>query len=107
MPTNRSWGAGTRCRRPLSPAAEELPQPVVPPGSTLSEMVAAATRDRELHDRVRVRVDGDEVAPAWWSRSRPRPSSRVEITLLPPGRGLPADPAEDAPARGVGKATPA
>jgi hypothetical protein len=75
-------GAEVRYRRPL-PHAPELPQPVVPPGSTVAEMVAAATRDRDLHHRVRVRVDGDEVRPAWWSRSRPRALSRVEITLLP------------------------
>ena len=99
MPMNDSRSAELRYR-PLLPAAE-LPQPVVPPGSTVSEMVAAMTRDRELHDRVRVRVDGEEVVPAWWSRSRPRSSSRVEITLLPPGRGLAADLTKAAPARGV------
>jgi hypothetical protein len=67
-------------------------------------MVAAMTRDRDLHDRVSVRVDGDEVWPAWWSRSRPRPSSQVEITLLPPGWGSAVEPAKAAPARGDGPA---
>jgi hypothetical protein len=81
MPTNAPGSAELRYRPFLS--AAELPQPVVPPGSTLSEMVAAATRDRDLHDRVRVCVDGDEVRPERWSRSRPRSSSRIEITLLP------------------------
>jgi hypothetical protein len=65
------------------PFTPDLQLPVVPPGSTVAEMVAAATRDPELHTRVVVRVDGDEVRPEWWSRCRPPPRSRIEITLVP------------------------
>ncbi len=82
MSTNQFRSAEISYRRSL-PLTPEPPQPVVPPGSTVAEMVATATRDRDLHDRVRVHVDGDEVRPAWWSRFRPRALSRVEITLLP------------------------
>src|SRR5688500_9559195 len=99
MPTSDPRSAELRyC--PFLPAAE-LPQPVVPPGSTVSEMVAAVTHDRDLHDRILVRVDGDEVGPAGWPCSRPQPSSRVEITLLPPGRCLAADAAKAAPVGGA------
>jgi hypothetical protein len=59
----------------------DLQHAVAPPGSTVSELVAAATRDAELHERVVVHVDGDVVQPEWWSRFRPHPRSRIEITL--------------------------
>jgi hypothetical protein len=63
---------------------------VVPPGSTIAEMVAAATRDPELHGGVVVHVDGEEVRPEWWSRCRPAPDAHVEITLVPRSRAATA-----------------
>jgi hypothetical protein len=61
-----------------------LPHPelrFVPPGSNLSEIVAAATHDPDLHSRVVVRIDGHEVQPEWWSRLRPHRHARVELAF--------------------------
>jgi hypothetical protein len=103
MPTNEAR-AGELCYH-CNLFAPDLPLPVVPPGSTLSELVAAATRDPELHGRVAVRVDGEEVRPEWWSRCRPPPDAHVEITLVP-RPGMPQPERRDGPCDLANRARP-
>lgn len=83
MHRQESNGTELRYRCDLITPHPELP--FAPAGSTVAEIVAAATHDPELHARVVVNIDGHEVRPEWWSRLRPSRHSRIEITLAPAG----------------------
>ena len=71
-------------RAPFSTVRYDLEMPA---GMTLAAMVDAALPDRAMLPFAVVLI-GDEKVPAeWWRRIRPRPGTRITITVMPRGGG--------------------
>lgn len=59
----------------------------VPEGQTLGQILDASGLDPAYAQWTRVHLDGAEIPPSWWDRTRPRAGTIVTATVTPMGGG--------------------